>query len=771
MTRFTRIAALSAAMATLTGFFPARATAQISRAGESTPLHGAFTLATHANEVKGMDVAYDPRNNRYLVVTSFGQIYGVFVNGDTGAADGSPFLIPRSTAGFPHYPRVEYSPDLAGGAGGFLLTWAEFPTVQVVALSPSGVASGPQLQLWEGGIRDQAAPAVAYSRTSRRFLVAWQTNDNAIISHLIDVAPSTGLTSKFGGPIPITNPQTSRDPGVAWDSITDQFGISYTGWDSQNALAGFVRLSPSGGSPMGRQHFGHTSQGTYMSDVEFNPATGRYVMLWTNNAGTNHIEIDSGSQLISSSLVSIAFGGTDNLGMAFNPVSGTFLAVGQPSGRSWFSVTEIVGVELNSTGVALTEANLLTSTAPTKPTYYPRVAASTRAKRWHIAYNYADQVMMSQAITTASTGSGGGTTTPPPPPPPSCSVGVSPSAITAGSAGGAASVNVSGTCAWTASSGAGWMTITSGASGNGTGMVGFAIARNTTGATRSGTLTVGGTTVTIQQPPFIAAATHDVSGDGFSDLVWHNHATGQIAAWNLYGPNVTSTYFMNGGRAVDTSWKLQGSGDLNGDGHADLLWRHTDGRLAAWMMSRGGLLSGSVLVWPGGVTARQSDPNWLIRGIGDLDGNGRSDLIWQHASAGTLAVWFMDGLNILQTSMLGVSSVADPDWRIAGAGDINADGRADLIWQHAGTGRLAAWMMRGATVVAQRHLSHYISDLNWSARGVGDVNGDGYADLLWQNTATGGLGVWYLSNFTVTHQYGLSLWGPAGTDWHVLGPG
>ena len=53
-------------------------------------------------------------------------------------------------------------------------------------------------------------------------------------------------------------------------------------------------------------------------------------------------------------------------------------------------------------------------------------------------------------------------------------------------------------CAWTASSNASWLSITSGASGSGNGSVGFSVAANTGGA-RSGTLTVAGQTFTVNQ--------------------------------------------------------------------------------------------------------------------------------------------------------------------------------------------------------------------------------------------------------------------------------
>jgi hypothetical protein len=54
-------------------------------------------------------------------------------------------------------------------------------------------------------------------------------------------------------------------------------------------------------------------------------------------------------------------------------------------------------------------------------------------------------------------------------------------------------------CAWTASSDAPWMTITSGASGTGNGDVHVHIDANPDPSPRSGTLTIGGQTVSVTQ--------------------------------------------------------------------------------------------------------------------------------------------------------------------------------------------------------------------------------------------------------------------------------
>jgi hypothetical protein len=71
-------------------------------------------------------------------------------------------------------------------------------------------------------------------------------------------------------------------------------------------------------------------------------------------------------------------------------------------------------------------------------------------------------------------------------------------------------------------------------------------------------------------------------------------------------------------------------------------------------------------------------PEWSIAGSGDFNGDGKADLVWRHSS-GMVHVWFMNG-----TSAIGVGAVATvaPEWSIAGSGDFNGDRKADILWRH-----------------------------------------------------------------------------------------
>ena len=82
-----------------------------------------------------------------------------------------------------------------------------------------------------------------------------------------------------------------------------------------------------------------------------------------------------------------------------------------------------------------------------------------------------------------------------------CSWSISPASVSVGGAASNGTVTVTSAagCAWTATSSAAWLTITSGASGSGNGAVLYAVAANGTTTQRSGTLNIGGQTFTVTQ--------------------------------------------------------------------------------------------------------------------------------------------------------------------------------------------------------------------------------------------------------------------------------
>jgi hypothetical protein len=55
-------------------------------------------------------------------------------------------------------------------------------------------------------------------------------------------------------------------------------------------------------------------------------------------------------------------------------------------------------------------------------------------------------------------------------------------------------------------------------------------------------------------------------------------------------------------------------------------------------------------------------PNWQVKGSGDFNGDGKSDILWQ-GSDGTPAIWLMDGTHAMSVGAAG-SFNPGLDWHV-----------------------------------------------------------------------------------------------------------
>jgi hypothetical protein len=729
----------------------------------ASPLGPSITAISDG--VRGSNVAYDPRDSIYLVVSAHGNLNGRFISAD-GVLIGTQFLIqsgdPALGGGWTHFPAVAYSPDAYGGAGGFLVTWHQSlatggAVVHARLVNTSGVL-GPESQISADGSWWEAAADIAYSTTSKEFLVVWQ--GIGIRAQRIGV---TG--APIGGNFPVTDGTYHRDPAVVYNPANNEFMVTFGGADATSAFAGFRRVAAGSGTLLGAETLLTRAGAVYISEIAYNSTTNQYLAAWYQG-GTFGRLIDASGTIVSGVVpLSTTVTAYDALGIAYNTSTGTFMMVSHSTTSFQDGAVELSG-STATPGLPF----LATSALPaTSGNFYPKIDARSGKAEWLLSTATGFAVTTVQRI--QSTAVGGSPGPAPAPPPPPCTATPTVTAMSIANGITTFPINVvasTTTCTWTATSNASWLQI--GAGGNGTGSASFAVtsANNSLLSPRSGTITVGGQSVTVSQAGFSAAAVHDLTGDRYSDIVWQYGPTGAVAMWGLKGNLVVSTPSLPS--IADPAWKVVGSGDLDGNGSSDLVWQTAAGDVAGSLLRNGALIGVDTLNY------KNVGPNWKIRGVGDVNGDGKSDIIFQHNTEGWLAVWLMDGLNATATLMLSVPRMPDPNWIIAGAGDINGDGKADIVWQNQATGGLAAWLLDGPVAYGQASLSiAKLADLNWKIRGVGDVDGDGKADLLWQNVATGNLGVWFLSWFTVVGQSNLFFSGGVAAisdlRWTMVGPG
>ena len=78
----------------------------------------------------------------------------------------------------------------------------------------------------------------------------------------------------------------------------------------------------------------------------------------------------------------------------------------------------------------------------------------------------------------------------------------------------------------------------------------------------------------------------DMNGDGIADVLWRNGAGSIIYAWlvDASDPNdlIYSGDYLYNGIAELNSWEIAGTGDFDGDGLADILWRDPNNRMYVW---------------------------------------------------------------------------------------------------------------------------------------------------------------------------------------------
>ena len=279
--------------------------------------------------------------------------------------------------------------------------------------------------------------------------------------------------------------------------------------------------------------------------------------------------------------------------------------------------------------------------------------------------------------------------------------------------------------------------------------------------------TIAGTTVltrarlsTAVPLDWQVVASGDLDFNGVDDLIWRNTTNGDLAAWLMKLSGVATTAVISAG--VPSAWQVAGAADVDRDMKADLFWRNTQtGDVAVWLMDGTEVKFGGPPYGIGRATfvfASGVPLSWQIAGVRDLDGDGSADLLWRHAQSGDVAVWLVEvtttgccpmkeSISVKQNTVIAVG--VPLSWQIAGVGDLDGDGRADILWRNTQSGDVAAWLMNGTTVVRSALVASGVP-LFWQIAKVFDISGDGKADLLWRNTQSGATAEWVMDGVAVT---------------------
>jgi hypothetical protein len=260
----------------------------------------------------------------------------------------------------------------------------------------------------------------------------------------------------------------------------------------------------------------------------------------------------------------------------------------------------------------------------------------------------------------------------------------------------------------------------------------------------------------------------DVNGDGYSDVIvgaptYDNEDNIKVGRAFVYhgsqsGLSTTGNWTADGDQeSAYFSGSVSTAGDVNGDGYSDVI-------IGAQYYSNGQGNEGRAFVYHGSASGLSTTANWTaesnqvaayfggsVCSAGDVNGDGYSDIIVGahyfdngQINEGRAFVYIGSASGLFTTANWTAESdqaFALFGWSVSTAGDVNGDGYSDVIvgashYDNGQPGEGRAFVYYGsrsglsATANWTAESDQIDAEFGYSVSTAGDVNGDGYSDVI-----------------------------------------
>jgi hypothetical protein len=263
------------------------------------------------------------------------------------------------------------------------------------------------------------------------------------------------------------------------------------------------------------------------------------------------------------------------------------------------------------------------------------------------------------------------------------------------------------------------------------------------------------------------ATAGDVNGDGYSDVIvgayqFDNGQTDEGRAFVYLGSatGLSAGVAWTAESAQAGAWfgvSVASAGDVNGDGYSDVI-------VGAYLFDNGESAEGRASVYHGSATGLSATAAWTaesdqaeaffglsVATAGDVNGDGYSDVIvgapfYDNGETTEGRAFVYHGSATGLSATVGWTAESDQasaqfGWSVASAGDVNGDGYSDVIagafgYDNGQTNEGRAFVYHGsatglgATLASTAESDQAGAQFGYSVATAGDVNGDGYSDVI-----------------------------------------